>query len=238
MIGQEIVGQERKRTEFISITTHELKTSLTAIIASAELLNDELQPDSESTSGRLIQSIIRNAHAIDESLSRLAEMAEVLTGELRLQTEPVDVVAVIHDVATRFYPTIQSKDQSLRLDLPNSLPRVRADRQYLEEILLSLVANASKFTPAGGKIGVAARQDGESLVVQVSDTGIGIPAEEHERIFLPYYQINRSKGKQSGSGLGLAITKTLVELHGGRIWLKSTAGQGSTFSFSLPIARK
>ncbi len=234
-----MIGQDTKRMEFISATTHELKTSLTAIIASAELLSDELQLDKKSVSCRLIQSIIRNAHSIDERLSRFSEMAKLLAGDVQLQLEPVEIGQVFHDVATRFYPTIQSRSQSLTMDLPNSLPPVKADRQYLEEILLALVANASKFTPERGKIKVGARQDGVSLVVEVSDTGMGIPAEEQERVFQPYYQINRDgEGKQTGSGLGLAITKSLVELHEGKIWLKSTVGQGSTFVFSLPIARR
>jgi len=232
-----MIGQDEKRMEFISATTHELKTSLTAIIASAELLSDELQLNKKSVSGRLIQSIIRNAHSIDERLSRFSEMATLLTGDLRLQLEPVEIVQVVHNVTTRFYPRIRSRSQSLTVELPDSLPLVKADRQYLEKILLTLVANASKFTPEGGQIKVGARQDGESLVVQVSDTGVGIPAEEQERIFLPYYQVNRDgEGKQTGSGLGLAITKSLVELHAGKIWLNSTVGQGSTFALSLPIA--
>ena len=235
--SKQMIGQDKKRMEFISVTTHELKTSLTAIIASAELLNDELQLDKKSVSGRLIQSIIRNAHSIDERLSRFSEMAKLLAGDLRLQLESVEIRQVTHDVTTRFYPRIRSKSQSLTVELPNSLPMVKADRQYLEEILLALVANASRFTPERGKIKVGARQDGESLVVQVSDTGVGIPAEEQERIFQPYYQINQDgEGKKTGSGLGLAITKSLVELHGGKIWLKSIVGQGSTFTFSLPIA--
>ncbi len=234
-----MIGQDRKRMEFISVTTHELKTSLTAIIASAELLSDELQLDKKSVSGRLIQSIIRNAHSIDERLSRFSEMSKLLAGDLRLQLEPVEIGQVIRNVVTRSYPRIRSRSQSLTVELPDSLPPVKTDRQYLEEILLALVANASEFTPERGKIKVGARQDGESLVVQVSDTGVGIPAEEQERIFQPYYQINRDgEGKKTGSGLGLAITKSLVELHGGKIWLKSIVGQGSTFTFSLPIARR
>ncbi len=232
-----MIGQEKKRKEFISVTTHELKTSLTAIIASAELLSDELQPDKKSVQGRLIQSIIRNAHSIDERLSHFSEMAQLLAGDLRLQLEPVEIGQVIHDIAVRFYPRIRSRSQSLIMELPNSLPLVKADRQYLEEILLALVGNASEFTPERGKIRVGARQDGESLVILVSDTGVGIPAEEQERIFQPYYQVNRDgEGNKVGSGLGLAITKSLVELHGGKIWLKSIVGQGSTFTLSLPIA--
>jgi len=222
--------------EFISATTHELKTSLTAIIASAELLADELQLQEKSVPGKLIQSIIRNAHSIDEKLSHFPEMARLFAGDFQLQPEPVKIEQVIHDVATQLYPKIHRKRQSLTLELPDFLPLVKGERQCIERVVLTLVANASKFTPEGGKIRVSAWQDSASLAVQVSDTGVGIPAEEQERIFQPYYQVKQGGGRRhAGSGLGLAIAKFLVELHGGKIWLKSTVGQGSSFTFSLPL---
>jgi len=236
--------RNQKKLDFVAATTHELKTYLTAIIVSAELLDDELKPDEKSVLGRLIQSIIRNAHSIDERLSLFSETGELLTEDSRFQPEPVEIGQVIHNVATQLYPEIQSRRQSLTLEVPDSLPPAEADKQYLEQILLTLVANASKFTAEEGQIKVSAWQDGKSLLVEVSDTGVGIPAEEQERIFQPYYQIRRDKGRRatrlgeerrySDSGLGLAIAKFLVELHGGKIWLKSVVGQGSSFFFSLP----
>jgi len=236
--------QNKEKLDFLDATIHELKTALTAIIVSAELLGDELQPRGESVLGRLIQSITRNAHSIDERLSLITETGGLLTENSRFQPEPVAIGQVIQNVATQLYPEIQRRRQSLTLEVPDSLPPANADRQYLEQILLTLIANASKFTTQEGQIKVSVCQDGESLVVQVSDTGVGIPAEEQERIFQPYYQINRGKARQttrfgeetrhSDTGLGLAIAKFLVELHRGRIWLKSTVGQGSSFFFSLP----
>lgn len=235
--------QKAEKLDLVDAIIHELKTSLTAIIVSAELLSDELQPDEKSSLGRLIHSVIRNAHSIDERLSLLSETGELLTNA-RFQPEPVDIRQTIQNVAAQLYPEIQSKRQSLTLEIPDSLPLARADRQYLEQILLTLLANASKFTDAGGRIKVSACQEGASLVVQVSDTGIGIPAEEQERIFQLYYQVkqdtNRQTGqtdqdrKHRGGGLGLAIAKFLVELHRGKIWVNSTVGQGSSFFFSLP----
>lgn len=233
-----MIGQDEKRMEFISVTTHELKTSLTAIIASAELLSDELQLDKKSVSGRLIQSIIRNAHRINEMLSSLSERTWFLTREPPLQPESVEVGQVIHNVAARLYPTIQSRRQSLTLELTDSLPLVKVDRQYLEQVLLTLIANANKFTPEGGKIKVSAGQHDDNLVIQVSDTGVGIPAKEQERIFQPYYQVNRNRdGKPGEGGLGLAIAKLFIELHDGKIWVESTVGQGSSFFFSLPLTK-
>ena len=238
--------QDEDKLDFVAVTTHELKTSLTAIIVSAELLAEELHPDEKSVLGRLIQSIIRNAHSIDERISLLSERGGLLAENSRFEPEPVAIGQVIHNVATQLYPKIQSRRQSLTLEVPSSLPPAKADRQYLEQILLTLIANASKFTPEEGQVKVSASQEGRSLVVQVSDTGMGIPASEQERIFQPYYQVNRDKGLQtthleegqrySDSGLGLAIAKFLVELHEGNIWVESTVGQGSSFFFSLPMA--
>lgn len=236
--------QNEEKLDFVAAVIHELKTSLTAIIVSAELLADELQPDEKSVLGRLIQSVIRNAHSIDERLSLLSEAGGLLFENALFHPEPIEIGQVIHNVAAQLYPEIQSRRQSLTLEVPDSLPPVKADRQYLEQILLTLLANASKFTKEEGQIEVSACQEGKHLVVEVSDTGVGIPAEEQERIFQPYYQVTQDKGRQttrlgeeerhSDRGLGLAIAKFLVELHGGKIWLKSIVGQGSSFFFSLP----
>ena len=239
-----MVPQSEEKLDFLAATIHDLKTFLTAIIVSAELLADELKPDDKSALQRLIQSIIRNAHSIDERLSDIGKTSGLLVVNSRFQPQPVEVGQVIRNVTAQLYPEIQSRRQSLTPEVPDFLPPVRADRQYLEQILLTLVANASKFTPEEGQIRVSVSQDGDNLTVQVSDTGVGIPAEEQEKIFQPYYQVGRSTGhqtvpmgegrKHTDSGLGLAIAKFLVELHGGKIWLKSTVGQGSSFFFSLP----
>ncbi|MBA7635760.1 Adaptive-response sensory-kinase SasA [subsurface metagenome] len=227
----QITEQDEKRIGFGDATVHELKTLLTAIIVSAELLADELQMYQKSMSLRLTQNIIRNAHSLDEKLTNFSEMAGLLAGDFSFQPEQIEIEPVIHSVTAQLYPIVQSKKQSLAVELPPSLPPVKAHRQYLEQILLNLLTNASKFTPEGGKITVSASQNDKSLVIEVADNGMGIPADKQELIFQPYYQVNGGRG----SGLGLAITKSLVELHGGKVWLKSVAGQGSHFFFSLPL---
>lgn len=223
--------QGEKRIGFGDATVHELKTLLTAIIVSAELLADELQMYQKSMSLRLTQNIIRNAHSLDEKLTNFSEMAGLLAGDFSFQPEQIEIEPVIHSVTAQLYPIIKSKKQSLAVELPASLPPVKSHRQYLEQILLNLLTNASKFTPEGGKITVSASQNDKSLVIEVADNGMGIPADKQELIFQPYYQVNGGRG----SGLGLAITKLLVELHGGNIWLESGSGQGSHFFFSLPL---
>jgi len=231
-----MTDQKKDRLDFVDAVIHELKTSLTAIIVSVELLADELRPEEKSVLGRLIQSITRNAHSIDERLSLLSETGEMLSDNARFQPEPIEMKEIAQNVAMQLYPTVQSRKQVLTLEVADSIPPARADRQYLEQILLTLMTNASKFTAEEGRIKVSVRQERTNLSVEVSDTGIGIPAGEQGRIFEPYYQVNHDKssqtaytdreGRQRSGGLGLAIAKFLLELPRGNIWLESKVGQG------------
>ena len=229
--ANQITGQDEKQVNFGDATIHELKTSLTAILVSAELLADELQVDSRSVPARLTQNIIRNAHCLDEKLTNFSEMFGLLAGDFPFQPETLEIGEVIHNVTTQLYPILRSKKQPLTLEVPASLPPIKAHRQYLEQILQNLLTNASKFTSEEGKITIAASRNEDNLVIRVTDSGIGIPAEESKMIFQSYYQVNGG----NGSGMGLAITKLLVELHKGKLWLESTVGEGSSFFFSLPL---
>jgi len=226
--------QSHEQVDFVAAITHELKTSLTAIIASAELMADELHPGEGSPQWRLIQSIIRNAHHLNEKVSDFAEVPRTQISDFQFNAETVAIDRVIGDVATRIHPSIQSRRQTLTLDVPDSLPPVYADRRHMEQLLLTLISNASKFSPHEGQISVTAWQHDEGqMVTRISDSCGGIPEEEQERIFQPYYQIQRTDGK---GGLGLAIAKFLVELHGGKIWLVGQTGPGCSFFISLPLA--
>ncbi len=216
---------------------HELKTSLTAIIASAELIADELNLDENSVHWKLVQSIIRNAHRLNERVGDFAEMPRPQMQEFQFRPEEVGIGQVVRSVATRMHPKIQSRKQHLSIDVPDTLPPLMADRQHLEQILLTLLANANKFSPDGGSIEVSVfESDGESLVARISDSCDGIPADEQERIFLAHYQIGQTDSK--GGGLGLTIARFLVELHGGKIWVESQIGHGCRFFFSMPVFRR
>jgi len=223
--------RSKKQFGFGDATVHELRTLLTAIIVSAELLAEELPPDPQSMPLRLTQNIIRNAHNLDEKLTNFSEMAGLLAGDFSFQPEPIDIAPVLNTVTAQVYPITQSKKQSFTVELPPSLPPVKAHRQYLEQILLNLISNASKFTPQGGRIEMSVAVHDSALLIEVADNGIGISKDKQELVFQPYYQVNSGRG----SGLGLAITKFLVELHGGRIWLESEPGKGSRFFCSLPL---
>ena len=118
--------------------------------------------------------------------------------------------------------------------MPDSLPIIHGDGPRLEQVMLNLMTNAAKFTPAGGTITIRARQQDNGLVVDVQDNGIGIAREEQSRLFKPYSRLSSDRQRHPGLGLGLALSKQVVELHGGRIWVESEPGKGSTFSFFVP----
>jgi two-component system clock-associated histidine kinase SasA len=156
--------------------------------------------------------------------------------DFQFRPQAVDMAQVASSVVERIHPRVQSRRQSLTLDIPGSLPLVRADPEYLEQVLLHLVANASKFSPEEGSIEVSVRHDDEAgVVTRVSDTCGGIPPEEQERVFEAYYQVQKGDGR---GGLGLTIAKFLVELHGGKIWLAGQTGPGCSFFFSIPVDRR
>jgi two-component system phosphate regulon sensor histidine kinase PhoR len=127
--------------------------------------------------------------------------------------------------------------QTLKVELPPSLPMLWADEYRVLQIVQNLVINATKFTPEGGIITLRAREQNGALVIEVQDTGRGIPEEEQRRLFRPYYRQLSDREHLSGLGLGLALCKNLVQLHGGRIWVQSEEGKGATFSFSIPISQ-
>jgi signal transduction histidine kinase len=132
--------------------------------------------------------------------------------------------------------TIKARGLALKLDLSTPLPIVHADRNRIIQILVNLLSNAYRYTPAGGTITVSTHMLDDAMLVQVADTGIGIIEEDQERIFERFYRVDHELvNQQPGTGLGLSIVKSFIELHGGRLWLQSEPGKGSTFSFTLPL---
>jgi signal transduction histidine kinase len=226
--------QEEEWLRFIDTLSHELKTPLTSIIAAAGLLAEELQTAADESHQKLIQTIIHNANTLETRLAELLDIVRTGSGKLQLQFEPVDMKSLVLGTCMQISPLLRGKGQKLKTDLPDSLPIIRGDGQRLEQVLLNLMNNATKFTPEGGNISVRVRKQDTGLVVEVQDDGIGIAKEEQTRLFKPYSRLSSDRQRHPGLGLGLALSKQVVELHGGRIWVDSEPGKGSTFSFSLP----
>ncbi|MFC1924442.1 PAS domain S-box protein [Chloroflexota bacterium] len=230
---RELLEEERKRrVEFTRVLVHELKTPLTPLLASSQLLAEEV---GDETLVKLAENISQGAWSMSNMVNDLLDITKAEIGMLQPESKSVDLLQLLHRVADYITPMTERNKHSLILDLPLSLPLVRADENLLQQIILNLVNNASKFTPTGGRITLRARKKDASLIVEVQDTGSGISEEEQQRLFDPYHRVEGDRQRLSGLGLGLALCKTLVELHGGQIWVESHPGEGSTFGFSLPL---
>lgn len=226
--------KEEEWLRFIDTLSHELKTPLTSIIAAAGLLEEELQDTADESHRKLMQTIIRNSNSLETRLVELLDIVKTGSGKLQLQFEPVDLKSIILGTCMQISPLIHNKGQKLNTELPDFVPIIQADGQRLEQVLLNLMNNASKFTPDGGIITVRVHKEDTGLVVEVSDNGIGIPKDQQDRLFKPYSRVAADRQRHPGLGLGLALSKQVIELHGGKIWVDSDADKGATFSFFLP----
>ena len=226
---------EQVRREFVANVSHELRTPLASIRAMVETLEagaiDEPGVAGEFL-GRIVTEVERLAFLVDE----LLDLARLESGRVNLRREPLAPIDLIGTGAGRLSPQVERARLHLVIDVPDDLPEVLADRNRIEQVLLNLVHNAIKFTPPGGVITIGARQEADALVVEVTDTGVGIAEDELPRLFERFYKADRAR-RSEGTGLGLAITKHIVAGHNGTIAVRSTLGQGSTFAFSLPLAR-
>ena len=231
-LRQQLEMEMKKRVEFTRALAHELKTPLTPMLISSQVLASELK---EEPLLSLARNISRGASNLNSRIDELLDLAKGEIGMLQLKIEPLDALQLLGEVAEYVSPVALSRGQSLILELPGSLPLVKADKVRFRQIVLNLLNNALNYTPEGGKITLRAGQKDASLIVEVEDNGPGIAEEEQQHMFEPYHRMEVTGERLSGLGLGLALCKTLVDLHGGQIWVKSRVGEGSNFSFSLPL---
>lgn len=227
--------QARQTIELISFLMHEFKTPLTSIIASAGLLAEELTLSPDDPRTKLISNILTSAYSLEARASELLDLAKLEAEGFQLELEPTDINTVIYNIVDQLSPTIHSRNQSLTLNLAPHLPKTITDSLRLEQVLLNLLSNATKFTPEGGSISLTSTKQNDHIVIKVQDSGPSIPPEEQTKVFQPYYRLKGDKGHIPGTGLGLALCKHLIELHGGTIWAESQQGKGTTFAFSLPL---
>ena len=213
---------------FIGDISHELKTPLTAIKANIGFILTEKEGKLPDYLRSHLSTIQRNTNRIQMSIDRLLDLTLIKSGHLHLYPEPIRLSAVVGE----YIDETRSDDKSLsvQVDIPGDL-FIYADKNALHDIFTNLLSNAFKFTSDGGQIKIIARQEDEYILHEIRDTGIGIPEDKIERIFDEFYQVD---GKRGGTGLGLTISKRLVEEQGGKIWVESQIGKGSSFFFTLP----
>lgn len=230
----------RAKSNFLANMSHELRTPLNAIIGFSELLEDQTFGPLNDKQQRYVTNVHSSGRHLLQLVNDILDLAKIEAGRLVLEPESIDLNALLHDMQRGIEPLATAKRQTFVLEVAENLPSLTADRPKVKQILYNLFSNAIKFTPEGGRIGVRAtpaRSDdgGDQIQVAVWDSGVGIAEEDLHRIFLEFEQVDSSYVRQQeGTGLGLALTQRLVEAHGGRIWVESKPGKGSTFTFVLP----
>ncbi|MFC2000404.1 ATP-binding protein [Chloroflexota bacterium] len=232
-LREQLELEAKRRVEFLRAMAHELKTPVTTMMASSELMALEL-PEGPLLS--MAKNVNRGANNLNKRIDELLDLARGEMAMIKLYRQPMEPLRLLSRVFDDMSPLVVDQGHTLSTELPPSLPKIWADEDRLEQVLVNLISNANKYMHEPGKITIRARAEDENLVVEVHDTGSGIAREEHERMFDPYYRLIDDREHRHGLGLGLALSKTLVELHGGRIWVESEIGKGSTFGFSIPLA--
>src|SRR3954469_23834005 len=229
------------RAEFIDNLSHELRTPLTTVSLLAETLTREADAAGDAIPPRMRDRIekieVETGHLV-QMVTELLDLSRIESGATLGVVDLVDIGRVAVESTERLRLFAERQGVTLRVDVADNIPRIRGDEDRLGQVIVNLLHNAVKFSPDSGDVVVAAHATASDVIVSVTDHGVGIPRSARARIFERFYKVDRARfrGGTGGTGLGLAISRHIIEQHGGRIWVDSTEGAGSTFSFSLPVA--
>jgi DNA replication and repair protein RecF len=230
--AQKMQALARLKGDFLMTASHELRTPLTSIRTAGEmLLEEEERQDHGGPRTRLARSIVKGASRLTALVTDMVDVSRQGDPVALLDREPIGVGDVVSNAVAQVQPLVESKGQTLDVDLPSGgRPQVLVDRRRFEQVLVNLLSNAHRYTSSGERIALDVQEKGEEVIISVCDSGPGIPEEEREVIFEPFY-----RGPRGGLGLGLAIARSLAELHGGSLWLEESSAQGSTFRIAIPL---
>jgi NtrC-family two-component system sensor histidine kinase KinB len=226
---------ETLRNDLISMIYHDLRSPLANVVSSLDVLASLSRPEDDPALKSLLEIAMRSTERIQRLTDSLLDINRLEDGQPVGDLKPTNPTSLIKEAVEAVTPIAKNKDQSLDLSLPEHVPLVTADGDMIRRVLSNLLENAVKFAPAGGKISVGCREDGEAVLMWVKDNGPGIPDSEQERIFDKYTRLHAKEGPK-GIGLGLAYCRLAVEAHKGRIWVESEPREGSSFCFTLPKA--
>ena len=236
---------ERAKSSFIATVSHELRTPMTAIKGYTDLMTAGIGGGLNEEQHEYLKIILTNTERMVRIVNNMIAVSD-MEGEIAFTPEIVDMKPLLQNEARAIHSELERRNHEFSFDCPDTIPPVMGDQLQLRQVVNNLLTNACKYTRPGGRVemrvsvlpqDVFSRDDRGYLVVSISDTGIGIPSEEQARIFKRFYRVDTSLSIEAGGpGVGLSIAKELVELHGGRIWVESQAGEGSTFTFIIPLA--
>ena len=224
---------EQMKDEMISAVSHEMRTPLTAMMGYTEFMLDNEVPTDQQK--EYLQIILRETERLNELIGNFLDLQRLRSRGQTFTCQPLPLQPLLEETAALFAGV--SQRHHITLDCPPDLPQVCGNEKHLRQVFNNLVSNAVKYSPKGGEVRLAARREKDSVVVTVRDEGIGIPPQALERIFERFYRVdNTARREFGGTGLGLSLVREIVTAHGGKVWVESTLGKGSTFFVSLPVA--
>ncbi len=228
----EVASQHK--SEFLANMSHELRTPLNAIIGFSEVLADRMFGELNEKQEEYLKDIYASGTHLLSLINDILDLSKIEAGRMELELSDFHLPAALDNALTLVRERAGRRSITLQMGVDDRLGGVRADERKIRQVVLNLLSNAIKFTPEGGRIEVAAVPKDGSVEVSVSDTGVGIAPEDHEAVFEEFRQVGTAEKKSEGTGLGLTLCRKFIELHGGRIWVKSQVGEGSTFTFTIP----
>jgi signal transduction histidine kinase/ActR/RegA family two-component response regulator len=231
----ELEVASRHKSEFLASMSHELRTPLNAVMGFSEVLLERMFGEINEKQEDYLRDIHASGRHLLELLNEILDLSKVEAGQMELEFTSVQVPVVLEYAASMLRERAAAHSIELQVEVGDRVDEVEVDELRFKQVVLNLVSNAVKFTPDGGSVVIRARQVDSELHVSVSDTGIGVPPADRERIFESFQQGGRGASREEGTGLGLTLSRRIVELLGGRMWLESEVGQGSTFGFSVPV---
>jgi two-component system phosphate regulon sensor histidine kinase PhoR len=228
---------EEMKVDFVSMAAHELRTPLTAIRGYTSLLQMHYATQLDAPAKELLTRLLVSTTNLTNLIDNLLSVSRIERNNLTVETKPIDLSIIAKDIFLSFEQQAQTKKQHFNLNIPDKLPLVMADPFRIGQVFINLISNALNYTPEAGAIIVSIFNKASYIEVSVQDTGEGIPKDALPRLFTKFFRVSGSLEQGSkGTGLGLYITKSIVELHKGKIWAESTVGKGSTFTFTIPTA--
>ena len=230
----ELEAASRHKSEFLANMSHELRTPLNAIIGFSQVLRDEMVGSVNAKQAEYLDDITSSGNHLLSLINDVLDLSKVEAGQVELQVHPFSLREALERGVVMVRERATEEGVRVAFAADPEVDVVDGDERRIKQVIFNLLSNAVKFTPAGGEIDVSATRVNGEVRVSVADTGPGIPPEDQDRIFEEFQQSETGVGLREGTGLGLALSKRFVELHGGRIWLESELGRGSTFTFALP----
>jgi signal transduction histidine kinase len=235
--NRELSAASQHKSEFLANMSHELRTPLNAIIGFSEVLTDRMFGELNEKQEEYLKDIYSSGTHLLSLINDILDLSKIEAGRMELELTDFDLPTALDNALMLVRERAGRRGITLHTNVDERLGQIQADERKIRQVVLNLLSNAIKFTPEGGRIEVGAMPRDGFVEVSVSDTGVGIAPEDQEAVFEEFRQVGTAAKKVEGTGLGLTLCRKFIELHGGRIWVTSQVGVGSTFTFTIPVHR-